>query len=510
MGTQLWAMTYQMGLRHRFTSIETYTFSGTTNYFVVGSVEIGGNDHLLAACINDNGNVIRSTELPASMFNNLIGLKGIPTSDGGFAIAGIESQNYTKAGPNAIVALKMDSLLNVQNYHVYESNAGFEDHDFATDIVEGATPDDYMIVGSANKDYSGMYDVPCAMSALIHMPTGMVQWSHNFSTGNTGHWDSGADGYYDAATNSYWVMANSSVRHYFNLTNIDATGTPLTFQQYNGALFSDYDVYGYEFRPSLSTPGNFVVGAWKFAFSTGSGQAVNPVLAEVDPVAYTVSWSERYTAGGSTDNNRMNGYSENALLAPRAMFQFPYFYHKLLTNKSNNSGYTIMDSDTLGMMYESPRLWYSNDLMGRVSCGSINPATGPDSWSSFTNSPIMHRGSFMPTGFITMTRTPIMHETVSCFGAARQEEATSVAAIVNEGGLSIYPNPASDNITIESLTGLRKISVTDIYGREVARINAAGSNKQTINTSGFVPGVYMVRLEDSNNVITTKTVQVIR
>jgi len=77
-------------------------------------------------------------------------------------------------------------------------------------------------------------------------------------------------------------------------------------------------------------------------------------------------------------------------------------------------------------------------------------------------------------------------------------------------GLTIYPNPAKGNITVQS-------SITKIYNRTVETIDMIGrrvtsvtlpANKNTIhiNTQNFVNGVYFVRVNDGNEMIVQKLV----
>lgn len=66
--------------------------------------------------------------------------------------------------------------------------------------------------------------------------------------------------------------------------------------------------------------------------------------------------------------------------------------------------------------------------------------------------------------------------------------------------LSIYPNPATESATIvysSSNEQVVNISISDVNGRVLKTINttaAQGENKTTIQTSGFAPGVYFIRL----------------
>jgi hypothetical protein len=66
--------------------------------------------------------------------------------------------------------------------------------------------------------------------------------------------------------------------------------------------------------------------------------------------------------------------------------------------------------------------------------------------------------------------------------------------------LSIYPNPATESATIvysSSNEQAVNISISDVNGRVLKTITSTvkqGENKTTIQTSGFAPGVYFIRL----------------
>jgi len=80
-------------------------------------------------------------------------------------------------------------------------------------------------------------------------------------------------------------------------------------------------------------------------------------------------------------------------------------------------------------------------------------------------------------------------------------------AWVSNGTLSIYPNPASDMITIEiegiDLTSLSKIEILDVTGRIVSSNSTITSNKTTIDVSKYEAGMYFCRFisNDGGNAV---------
>ncbi len=73
----------------------------------------------------------------------------------------------------------------------------------------------------------------------------------------------------------------------------------------------------------------------------------------------------------------------------------------------------------------------------------------------------------------------------------------------NEGGVKVYPNPATLQVTIESVVPLDQVSVFDLSGRLVYQSNPAASTLN-IDTSGFVNGIYLVMTESSRGITYNK------
>jgi hypothetical protein len=64
----------------------------------------------------------------------------------------------------------------------------------------------------------------------------------------------------------------------------------------------------------------------------------------------------------------------------------------------------------------------------------------------------------------------------------------------------LYPNPASDEVVLETYLEETTIKVVDINGRTVGQYNGI-KGKNTINLNGLPAGVYVVSLYSSENFI---------
>ncbi|MCZ8197734.1 MAG: T9SS type A sorting domain-containing protein [Flavobacterium sp.] len=64
---------------------------------------------------------------------------------------------------------------------------------------------------------------------------------------------------------------------------------------------------------------------------------------------------------------------------------------------------------------------------------------------------------------------------------------------------TIYPNPTSDNFSIEMENEVKSVEIYSLQGQKVMTYNS-----KNINISSLSKGIYMVRIEDENNAIATK------
>jgi hypothetical protein len=70
---------------------------------------------------------------------------------------------------------------------------------------------------------------------------------------------------------------------------------------------------------------------------------------------------------------------------------------------------------------------------------------------------------------------------------------------------ALYPNPASDFVSLTGMLPQTEISINTITGMLVDRF-VSSDNKQTLNISSLLPGVYLITLSHENGRHTTKLV----
>jgi hypothetical protein len=84
------------------------------------------------------------------------------------------------------------------------------------------------------------------------------------------------------------------------------------------------------------------------------------------------------------------------------------------------------------------------------------------------------------------------------------EQHTAIETIETDK-FTVYPNPAKDEIFIQSEKPIEKVEIIDLSGRVM--INSKWSNGQSINVSSLPAGVYLVKIQTSAGVVAGKIVK---
>ena len=79
---------------------------------------------------------------------------------------------------------------------------------------------------------------------------------------------------------------------------------------------------------------------------------------------------------------------------------------------------------------------------------------------------------------------------------ARIDESTSAQPVDGDAAILIYPNPASDVVTILH-QGVFAIQITDMTGRVVLELKPTQSDRETLDVSNFANGMYMIVTESA-------------
>ena len=72
--------------------------------------------------------------------------------------------------------------------------------------------------------------------------------------------------------------------------------------------------------------------------------------------------------------------------------------------------------------------------------------------------------------------------------------------------VAMFPNPTKDAVQIQAEEGLQHIVICNLLGQQIAAVDLDGQNQHRINTSGFVPGIYIVKISTGKGVATQRLV----
>jgi hypothetical protein len=67
----------------------------------------------------------------------------------------------------------------------------------------------------------------------------------------------------------------------------------------------------------------------------------------------------------------------------------------------------------------------------------------------------------------------------------------------------VYPNPARDQVTISSSEAMTRIMVVNYIG-QLVEDRELNQNKVVLNTTNYESGVYIVRIETENGIVTKR------
>lgn len=154
-------------------------------------------------------------------------------------------------------------------------------------------------------------------------------------------------------------------------------------------------------------------------------------------------------------------------------------------------------------------LWCGDNLITSLDI-SVNTALGSvdsDSYAlDISSMPTLYKVCVWTMPFppadvtVNTSYSPNVTYTTEC------SEDNSVEEL-NQSGLSIYPNPVMDILTIETIIpGELSISITSLNGQIIESRNSAGSTHQ-IDLSSFQRGVYFIIVRSKNNVTTEKIIK---
>ena len=110
-----------------------------------------------------------------------------------------------------------------------------------------------------------------------------------------------------------------------------------------------------------------------------------------------------------------------------------------------------------------------------------------------------------PTSTTTYTVTGTTQYGCTATASKTVQVSSSVADYADEGGILLYPNPATHTVTLQADEGktMQKVIIYDAMGRTVFS-NEAEMHKVDINVSNWTSGIYFAHITVNGNVAVKK------
>ncbi len=172
-----------------------------------------------------------------------------------------------------------------------------------------------------------------------------------------------------------------------------------------------------------------------------------------------------------------------------------------LTGGFSNSP-IVFGSITLPLTTSDPFYIVKYDNNGNVICASSLASGGDDNngvaTDVFGNTYIV--GDFMPFHPIIIgadTLSTINGETFFIAKYNCNGTTVNTTELPTQSRITLYPNPANNNLTIAFGKNTKKVvvTITDITGKLIYTTTASETEKMEVNANGFAEGVYIVKIQ---------------
>jgi hypothetical protein len=168
------------------------------------------------------------------------------------------------------------------------------------------------------------------------------------------------------------------------------------------------------------------------------------------------------------------------------------------------SGITV-SAGTLSPTFAAATYSYTVNVANSVSSISVTGAANHSAATVTGNvsSKSLAVGNNSVTLVVTAENGATQSYTVTVVRAASTSTAVASA---QDYGLKIYPNPAVDNVAIESATDIREVRVFDAQGRLLQQVECKAA-KVNLSLSAWPVGVYVLRIVNGQGVSVSKIIK---
>lgn len=302
---------------------------------------------------------------------------------------------------------------------------------------------------------------PSSSGVCIHHPAGDVKKISTYtSTLTSGTFqttdESGAT--HTGAANAYWVVPWASTTHGRSVTEGGSSGSP------------------------LFNSNKLVVGT----LTGGSSNCANPNARE-----YYGKLSYHWTSAGTTNDKRLQPWLDpvplstttcNPLDLSSSFYVMPAAH--VFSANGGNYNYIIFSNQSWTLTYQNDHSWFTVNNESGSGDGSIQVSCQANTTSS------TRRCNLIITKADNTTFQVIV----------KQEGSGTGISVIPEDDFNIYPNPAHNEINIETVDHfLSKVEIIDMLGKVVYSANIKGDNSLIIPVAQLDNAMYLLRLTTVDN-----------
>ena len=293
----------------------------------------------------------------------------------------------------------------------------------------------------------------------IHHPAGDVKKISTYTT----TLQSGT--FNDGATNAYWDVAWAQTAHGRSVTEGGSSGSPL----FNSA--------------------GLVVGTLTGGSSSCSE---NPYGHELYG-----KMSYHWASAGNTDNRKLQPWLDpvplsqttcNLLDFSSSLYALPAAH--IFNADGASSNYLIFSNGPWTLTYQNDHSWFTVNIESGLGDGALQVTCQPNPTTSTRRCNLL----------ITKNDGSATFQLV-----VKQDAAATGISVIPENDFSIYPNPAQNEINIESVDHfISKVEIIDMLGKVVYSYSNSGANSLTLPVSQLNNAMYLIRMTTDKNEVVYK------
>ena len=267
----------------------------------------------------------------------------------------------------------------------------------------------------------------------------------------------------------------------------------------------------------------FGLGKFGQSVQFAQGQAIiNSTLhTALNNAEYSIAWWEKRTADNTTFGTSCELFGSNYFRSQNFNTLYGAFINSASTGNTWISGNVSATATYLNSWTHYALVWKTIGTNKRLECYVNGILQSFQTLSSLPMDAILVKnnnvfsigGGTDASGTLMANKNFVGHIdefyvynkalTITEINALKANDAGVVLASQNFNSAylkaSIYPNPATDNFTIEMENEVKSVEIYSIQGQKV--MSATSKN---VNVSNLSKGMYLVRIEDVDNAVATK------